>query len=248
MQDAAHLIAEALADRASSRFRRDLRSGAVDLESAIDSGDIPEIISRYWFRSFSQKFPASRIRVDVRSTVQVIKQARNEVEHWTQRNDMDLETARARLTDVAQVLRLINAPNEQREVELIRSRVIAASTLPATPPERPAVAPNPRVSVPSSPSPERRTGEAERIRDYLCQKVNDARQASETSVTFRAGDVHNTLGLRNRHRNVCQVLKGGPFRIRAGVEIARIVCSPPSGFGANLVIEFRILPASGPSR
>ena len=95
MQDAAHLIAEALADRASSRFRRDLRSGAVDLESAIDSGDIPEIISRYWFRSFSRKFPASRIRVDVRSTVQVIKQARNEVEHWTQRNDMDLETARA---------------------------------------------------------------------------------------------------------------------------------------------------------
>ena len=88
-------------------------------------------------------------------------------------------------------------------------------------------------------------GDARRIRNYLCQQVDAVRQAGATKVTFRAGDVHDDLGLRNRHPNVCQVLEGELFERQAGVEFARYVYRPPSGLGANLEIEFRLLPAIG---
>ena len=91
-------------------------------------------------------------------------------------------------------------------------------------------------------------GDARRIRNYLCQQVDAARQADATIVTFRAGDVHDNLGLRNRHPNVSQVLEGGLFRRQADVEFVRYVYRPPSGQGANLEIEFRLLPTSSMSR
>lgn len=84
-------------------------------------------------------------------------------------------------------------------------------------------------------------GDADRIRRYLRQQVGEARNAGETRVTFRAGDVHDNLGMERRHPNVCQVLQGGQFRTQAGVEILQYVYRPPSGLGANLEIEFRIL-------
>ena len=90
-------------------------------------------------------------------------------------------------------------------------------------------------------------GDARRIRNYLCRQVDAARQAGATMVTFRAGDVHDQLGLRNRHPNVCQVLEGGLFERQADVEFVRYLYRPPSGLGANLEIEFRLLPASGRS-
>ena len=84
-------------------------------------------------------------------------------------------------------------------------------------------------------------GDADRIRRYLCQRVGEARNAGATRVTFRAGDVHDDLGMERRHPNVCQVLKGGKFHTQAGVEILQCVYCPPSGQGANLEIEFGIL-------
>lgn len=90
-------------------------------------------------------------------------------------------------------------------------------------------------------------GDARRIRNYLCQQVGAARQAGATRVTFRAGDVHDDLGLRNRHPNVCQVLEGELFERQADVEFVGYLYRPPSGLGANLEIEFRLLPASGMS-
>lgn len=91
-------------------------------------------------------------------------------------------------------------------------------------------------------------GDAQRIRGYLCRQVEAARQADERVVTFRAGDVHDALGLWNSFANVCQVLEGPLFHERANVEIARYVYRPPSGRGANLEIEFLLLPTSGASR
>ena len=41
--------------------------------------------------------------------------------------------------------------------------------------------------------------------------------------------------------NVCQVLKSRLFHLTCRVEIVRYISAPPSGQGANLVIEFRIL-------
>ena len=86
------------------------------------------------------------------------------------------------------------------------------------------------------------TGDADRIRRYLCQRVKEARQAGEVRVTLRAGDVHRALGLVNAYPNVCQVLEGEKFHSQATVEIVRYVYRPPSGRGANLTIEFRVLP------
>ena len=102
------------------RFLRDLDEYDGDLEAAIDTGDIAEIINRLWHDVFASQFPKSQ---DVRSTVRLIRNARNEAAHWRTKNDMDAENVRARLTDIANVLRLISKPDEQREVEKIRDRL-----------------------------------------------------------------------------------------------------------------------------
>ena len=91
-------------------------------------------------------------------------------------------------------------------------------------------------------------GDARRIRKHLCQQVEAARFEGAGIVTFRAGDVHDALGLTNSYANVCQVLEGWLFHEGAGVEIATYVYRPPSGRGANLEIRFRILPTARESR
>lgn len=86
------------------------------------------------------------------------------------------------------------------------------------------------------------TGDANRIRRYLLRKVEEARRAGSTELILRAGDVHRVLKLMNSYANVCQVLEGRKFHTKAGVEFVRYLNRPPSGQGANLVIEFRVLP------
>ena len=87
-------------------------------------------------------------------------------------------------------------------------------------------------------------GDADRIRRYLCRRIEGARQAGEKQVTLRAGNVHRALGMSNAYANVCQVLEGKKFRSMAGVQAARYVDRPTSGRGANLTIEFHVLPRS----
>ena len=50
--------------------------------------------------------------------------------------------------------------------------------------------------------------------------------------------------MSNAYANVCQVLEGKKFRSMAGVQAARYVDRPTSGRGANLTIEFHVLPRS----
>lgn len=83
-------------------------------------------------------------------------------------------------------------------------------------------------------------GNAQRIRQYLCRQVELARERGDRTITFRAGDVHEALGLEQRMPNVCQVLKGRLFLEVCRVEVEQYISSPPSGRGANLVIQFRI--------
>ena len=60
--------------------------------------------------------------------------------------------------------------------------------------------------------------DADRIRQYALKHfVQPARDQRESSVTIRAGDLHNALGLSNAHANVCQALRGRLFRNLAGV-------------------------------
>ena len=82
---------------------------------------------------------------------------------------------------------------------------------------------------------------AERIRRFLIQRVGEARRTEQEKLTFRAGDVHDELGLANAHPNVCQVLEGEKFHRQARIKLTRYMLRPPSGQGANLTIEFQIL-------
>ena len=52
--------------------------------------------------------------------------------------------------------------------------------------------------------------------------------------------------MKSSHANVCQVLEGEKFHALAGVEFVRYLDRPPSGQGANLAIEFRVLPDRTP--
>ena len=85
---------------------------------------------------------------------------------------------------------------------------------------------------------------ADRIRRYLSLQVDAARRAGRATIAFRAGDVHDALGLVNAHANVCQVLRGRKLQRQARVRRSRILSGPASRMGANLVVEFAILPST----
>ena len=87
--------------------------------------------------------------------------------------------------------------------------------------------------------------DAQRIRDHLCARVSWARQRGHKRVVFRAGDIHAAVGLHQQMPNVCQVLRGRRFHEQCGVVPLRVLERPPCGDGANLVMEFRVLPHSG---
>ena len=88
-------------------------------------------------------------------------------------------------------------------------------------------------------------GDADRIRRYLFRKIENSRMAGRTRITFRAGDVHDAVGLSGAVPNVCQVLESEEkFRRPAGLQFIGYVYRPPSGQGRRLEIEFGILPVS----
>lgn len=54
---------------------------------------------------------------------------------------------------------------------------------------------------------------ADRIRRYVGERLIDpARARGDTSISIRAGDVHDALRLERNWRNVCQVLRGAKLR------------------------------------
>jgi 5-methylcytosine-specific restriction protein B len=83
--------------------------------------------------------------------------------------------------------------------------------------------------------------DADRIRQYALEHfVQPARDQGESSVTIRAGDLHNALGLSNAHANVCQALRGRLFRNLAGVG-EPTVTGPENSSTTTFV--FNLLPA-----
>ena len=87
-------------------------------------------------------------------------------------------------------------------------------------------------------------GVAERVYDYVVERVDQARSAGETIVTFRAGDVRDALGLDSKAIvDVCQVLET-KVRLpeRAGIEY--IDKTGPKQ-GAGTAFRFRILRSNG---
>lgn len=77
---------------------------------------------------------------------------------------------------------------------------------------------------------------ADRIRYYVrTELVAPAREARQSQITVRAGDVHQALGLKNRMPSVCSALDAAKFYDQAGVtRIERR--SPHQGSNAEWVL------------
>ena len=96
-------------------------------EADIDIGDFPHLFRRYWRDTFERCFDPDR---DVRSAIGIITEARNQVSH-PGTEDLSPEYALSRLHDIADMLGQINAPEQKREVESIRDKLLT-STAPTT--------------------------------------------------------------------------------------------------------------------
>lgn len=92
--------------------------------------------------------------------------------------------------------------------------------------------------------------DAGRIRQYALKDfVEPARERGETSVTIRAGDLHNALGLSNAHANVCQALRGRLFRNLASLGEPTVTGpenSSTTTFVFNLAVETAAPPPPQP--
>ena len=108
-------------------------------ESDIDIGDFPYLFREYWHDVFKYLFDPDR---DIRSAVGIITEARNKVAH-PQAEDLTSGYTLSRLHEIADILGQINAPEQKREVETIRDKLLTntAPTVEAKPklPRRKAV-------------------------------------------------------------------------------------------------------------
>lgn len=100
-------------------------------EADIDVGDFRYLVSQYWHDVFKHRFDPDR---DVRSAVGIITEARNKVAH-PPTEDFPAAYALSRLHEIADILGQINAPDQKREVEVIRDKLLvsAAPTVEAEP-------------------------------------------------------------------------------------------------------------------
>ena len=86
------------------------------------------------------------------------------------------------------------------------------------------------------------TGDADRIRAYATELVNEARRVGRTNMAIRAGDINRYLNLKNGHANVCQVLQGERFHKQAKVKfLPDKTEGTPGRKGANVTFYYDIL-------
>ncbi|MDE0088638.1 MAG: hypothetical protein OXU23_23155 [Candidatus Poribacteria bacterium] len=95
-------------------------------EADIDIGDFPHLFRKYWNNAFERHFDPDR---DVRSAVGIITESRNKTFHPGM-EDLTWEYASSRLYDVADLLGQINAPEQKREVEAIRDKLLTSAVTP----------------------------------------------------------------------------------------------------------------------
>ena len=98
----------------------------IHLETDIDINDFPHLFRKHWNVAFAQGFDPDR---EVRSAVGVITEARNRVSH-PGANDLESAYAIGRLHEIADILGQIHAPEQKREVEAIRDRLLSNAAQP----------------------------------------------------------------------------------------------------------------------
>ena len=89
-------------------------------EADIDVGDFPYLFREYWHDVFKHLFDPDR---DIRSAVGIITEARHKVAH-PHTEDCDSGYALSRLHEIADILGQISAPEQKREVEAIRDKLL----------------------------------------------------------------------------------------------------------------------------
>ena len=117
-------IGAVLRDGQYNRFRENLQDGR-SVEDAIDIGEFPQLIHRYWHDVFRAAF--RRDMPSLGAVLHAVTEARNRVAH-PDGKDIELDYAKNALNDIAAVLAEINAPDRRREVEAIRDSITPFST------------------------------------------------------------------------------------------------------------------------
>ena len=117
------LIRDSLDDWGMEQFEQNLQGDDKSIEAAIDIGDFPNIIRKYWHRdrAFSQQFDSNS---KVQYKTGIIADGRNLWAHPGV-EDLDPERTRADLTYVAEVLGEIKNKDAKCEVEDIRNRLFS---------------------------------------------------------------------------------------------------------------------------
>lgn len=95
----------------------------IQSETDIDINDFPHLLRKHWNVAFAQGFDPDR---EVRSAVGVITEARNRVSH-PGADDLESAYAIGRLHEIADMLGQIHAPEQKREVEAIRDKLLTSS-------------------------------------------------------------------------------------------------------------------------
>lgn len=72
------------------------------------------------------------------------------------------------------------------------------------------------------------------IRDYIQEQKRIAKMAGKSELVLRSGDVHNDLGLKQRHPQVCNAMR---YCMNSG-DI--ILYQPPKGNGTTLRIQYKL--------
>ena len=72
------------------------------------------------------------------------------------------------------------------------------------------------------------------IRDYIQEQKRIAKMAGKNELILRSGDVHNDLGLKQRHPQVCNAMRSC---MNSG-DI--ILYQPPKGNGTTLRIQYKL--------
>lgn len=165
-------IERALNDHARERFRERLGGGEGEA-GAIEAGDLPYIVERRWREVFGETLNYERT---VLARLHMIAEARNRVAHRGE-YDTDLSYAQARITDIAEVLERIRAPQAAERVKGIRAAL-----------EAPKAEPEPEPLLPATPAT--RKGGSGRRRGVVLKPWREAARpnADITERTFLAAE------------------------------------------------------------
>jgi len=83
-----------------------------------------------------------------------------------------------------------------------------------------------------------KSSESDKVRRFVMEQyVRPARSRGARSFTVVAGDVHRTLGFRNRVPLVCTALKSNKF-LKENRVLLKQIEGPPSGLSTTVVLTY----------